>query len=342
MKIKLISSLLIPILIVVYVVKLLFDAGFFRKIQNYNDTHCSKVFNVIGPEDMAKLPGTSLIAISSDPRSEGPKNNRGNIYLYDTVKNEQVLLQEIDFPKEFSPHGIDIIQKGNHFLIYAIDQYNETQTRIDVLNLDLAQKSISFQKRIESEFLTAANDLSLIGEERFFFTRDFNTKNKLLVTAQQYLRFPTGSVWMYDKGKLNQLAGHLFYANGIQFDSQHSTLYVSEMLNKLIHAYSFRNNQLDLEKSIHLPDGIDNLTLYQNEIIAAGHPNLISLKKMRDDRKHKSPSVIYSIDLNLSKITKLYENDGAQIAATSVGLKISNEQLILGSVFDDHILSCSL
>lgn len=325
-----------------YVLKLLYDAGSFKEIQSIPLKNCLTIPSIIGPEDMAAIPGTPLVLISSEAREEEKRTKAGDLYLYNTEKKQLVNLDKINFPKDFYPHGIDVIQKGQLSLIYVINQYDMTNTRIDVFQFNPSLNQIMFLKSIENQSLTAANDLAMIAEDQFYYTRDFHTKIPWKVTLLQYLRIPTGSVWLYDKGEFISLVSPLMYANGIAYHKKTNTLYLSEMMKKTIHSYAIQKNKLVHKASIKVSDAIDNITFYNNEIIAAGHPKLLALKNMRAERSDKSPSVVMRVNEELTSYDILYENNGQEIAATSVALRLSDSEILMGSVFDDHLLHCSL
>ncbi|MCB0371228.1 MAG: hypothetical protein KDD45_17885, partial [Bdellovibrionales bacterium] len=74
--------------------------------------------------------------------------------------------------------------------------------------------------------------------------------------------------------------------------------------------------------------------------IAAGHPQLLSLKKMRDNHSKKSASVVLEIKKDFSLVKELYQNDGSEIASSSVAYRYGNK-ILIGSVFDNHVLVCN-
>lgn len=324
-------------LILAYVVELLLDAGAFKKIELIHFQQCRKSPLIYGPEDMALIQGTHWVIISSDARTP-PK--KGDLLLYDYSQNEVISVNRNKFPKDFNPHGLDIIKDGTNFLIAVINQVNEDHTQIEIFELNPQLRTLTRLRHIQNENLLAANDIVVISNNEFFYTRDSNTKDPHLLKVQQYLRQPTGSVWHYQNEKFKEVITGLFYANGIIFDLPTSTLYISEMLGRKINSYHWDHLKANVKNTIKVPHGIDNLTLKDNFIYGAGHPKLFDLKKMRDDRNFKSPSVILEIDKNLTNYKTIYEDNGDDIAASSVALQVSKNEILVGSVFDDHLLNC--
>lgn len=331
------------VLILGYIYMLLKDAGAFKEIHANSFPFCKKI-DAIGAEDFAIVEGTEYIVVSSDPRSDNNYLQSGSLKVFSIAKDDLTFFLEVNFPKKFYPHGIDSRTINGVPFIFAINHPTATSTTIEIFNIDIKNKEIKFIKTLEDPEFIVGNDVSIINENEFLLTRDFATENHLLNSMTQYLRIPTGSVLHYDINakKSKKVASFLFYANGIEFDSTTNTFFVSEMLGRRINSYLWENNNLEKIASLHLPHAIDNIKILKDKIIAAGHPKLLDLKKMRDDRSFKSPSVVLEIDKQLKNYKVIYENDGSEIASSSVALPFADKKILIGSVFDNYFLDCNM
>jgi hypothetical protein len=344
LKLKIIYSMgFLLILCFVYAVKLLWDAGIFKTLRTIHFQSCSSVAGVIGPEDMALLPGTSLVIVSSDSRPEDEtKTGAGGLIVYDYVQRQIIRLTHANFPKDFFPHGLDVIPLGDRFLVSVVNQSSLSETRIEFFELDIKKLQLRWTHSLSSPHLLAANDLVLLAENEFLYTRDFDTKEPVKLMFQQYLRQHTGALWHYKQGQYQKKVSDLFFANGLAFDKATSTLYLSEMLEHAVHSYKWLSPDIKEIGTIQVPHGIDNLTFNNGFLYGAGHPKLLELKRMRDHRDHRSPSTVIKIAQDLSGLKIIYQDDGSEIAASSVALHVSPAEILVGSVFDDHFIHCVL
>ncbi len=322
-----------------YASKLLWDSGAFKTINTIHFSECTSVSPAPGSEDIAILEGTPLVAVSIDKRDEHHPED-GYILIYNTNERKLVSISETGIPKNFHPHGIDVIANGANFTIAAISQNSPTETRVELLEYDPQAMILTWKKSITSPDLLAANDLVLLSENEFLYTRDFNTKDPFRTMLQQYGRQATGSIWHFKNDSFSKKASNLFFGNGIVFDKANSIVYAAEMAGRKVHSYRWSDSNLIPLNEIDTPHAIDNITLSANSVIGAGHPKLLALKKMRDHRDFKAPSTVVEFSKDLKTYKVIYEDDGKQIAASSVALSISPSEILVGSVFDDHFLHC--
>lgn len=338
MKVKILLFFFISVFL--YVVRLLWDAGVFKSLETIHFKDCKAKIPMEGPEDMALLTKSQWVVISSDPRSED-EAKAGDLAVYDYEKAALVDINRLNFPKDFFPHGLDVLaQENGDSLISVVNQNSIATTRIEFFEFDKTKRVMKWIKSIDSPQLVAANDLILLGENEFLYTRDFDTKDKHKTRIQQYLRQSTGSIWHFKDGQFTEVINGLFFANGMAYDRASSTLYVAEMLGRKVHSYLWNNSNLIPVASLNTPHGIDNLTLTENAVYGAAHPKLLDLKKMRDHRQFKSPSAVLELTKDLSKVNIIYQDNGSEIAASSVALKVSPQEIMVGSVFDGHFLHC--
>ncbi len=339
---KYIFSLLCILILSIYVFILLKDAGFFHKSENFAFGTCHAQGPIIGPEDMALIPSTPLIIISSDSRTLSKNSQSGDLFLYDTSQNTlTALLVHENLNFNFHPHGLDIISIENQIYIYVVNHRTHEHTTIEVFKWE--QERLQFIKSISDPLFEAGNDIALIDKNKFYLTSDFSTTTPWKQKIQQYLRQASGYLSYYDGQNSEVIKAGLFFANGLSFSENHQILYIVSMLGKELHLMQIGTSPSYESRVIPVNMSIDNITRYGKNLIAAVHPNLFKLKKQNENRNFQAPSVIYQIsdlDLPHPKFEKLYENSGKEISSASVALRLSEDRLIIGSVFDDHILDC--
>ncbi|MGZ3745032.1 MAG: hypothetical protein ACXWRE_07370 [Pseudobdellovibrionaceae bacterium] len=327
------TALILLTLVSVYVLILLHDAGVFRPLSDVKYGSCQKIGPLKGPEDMA-LVGAKVI-VSSDARSaDAPP---GYLFSYDlqSQKTEDLTSRlHLTFP--FHPHGIDTWTEGRKTFVYVVNHLDESHTRVEVfeLNSELDSKlrnELAFVKSIEEENFQSGNDLLAVGKDQFYLTSDFGTPHKLRQKFQTYFWQKTGYVTFYDGNKSKRVMDHLFFANGIAKGAGHK-IFVASMFEKVL-------RQLNGSEVVPLEGAPDNINAYNGKIYIAAHPNLFALKKQEEDRNNKAPSKI--IEWDGKRTITIYENKGDEISSASVALPVSESRILIGSVFDDHILDCT-
>lgn len=325
----------------IYIFFLLKDAGQFKEIHAKSFPFC-KSLNLMGAEDIAEVQDTEFLVISSDPRDYPPTNNNGLLKVYSKTKEDFTYFHPVNFPQNFFPHGIDIKKFANTYLLAVVNHPTADSTTVETFNIDLAHKEIRFLKTYTHPSFTTGNDITILSPHEFLMSEDFGSNNHLLNSLTQYLRIATGSILHFNMQteQAQHLVSSLYYTNGIAFDESENTVYVSEMLGQKLTSFSWNGKELIKKKELTLPHAIDNITLYKDFLLLAGHPKLLELKKMRDDRSHKSPSVVLQVKKDFSEIQEIYENNGSEIASSSVAYRYDNKYLI-GSVFDNHVLLCT-
>lgn len=325
----------------IYIFFLLKDAGSFKEIHNKSLPFC-KSLSAYGAEDIAEIEDTDYLVFTSDPREYPRSKATGSLKFYSKAKEDFTYFQQIGVPELFYPHGIDIKKFDNTYIAAVVNHPTLDSTTIETFNIDIIHKEIRHLKTYESSSFTTGNDVVLISPTEVIMTEDFGSNNHFFNSLTQYLRISTGGMLYLDlqSQQTKKVGPALFYGNGLIYDHNKKMIYVSEMLGRKILALQWNGQDLELKNEISLPHAIDNLTFQNDNILAAGHPKLLSLKKMRDNRTEKSASVVLQIKKDFTKMEELYQNNGSELASSSVAFRYDNK-ILIGTVFDNHVLLCT-
>jgi arylesterase / paraoxonase len=324
----------LSVLLGIYVLMLLKDAGVFRSVQNIAFGTCTPEPLQTSSEDVALVPNTDLAVISSDsfPVNEG-EGLGGALVLYDLKKKNTF---QSFMMHSFHPHGLDVLMKGKDVYVYVVNHVNHEKTTVEVFTLN----PIKHLKTIYHPLFQSGNDIAVVDTDRFYITSDRGTTNRFRQQIESYIRQATGYISYYDGKDAKIVAEELFFANGLVFSPDKKKLYAAAMLEKAIHVYEVGSPDLKEVDVIEVDGGPDNLTWYEDSLIVAAHPNLFALKAEMGDREKNAPSKV--IEIFPDRTTKtLYENTGDEISSASVGLKVSEDRILIGSVFDNKLLDCS-
>lgn len=341
MKKSILISLLFFLSVGIYIFFLLKDSGQFKEIHAKSFSFC-KSLALTGAEDIAEIEDTEYLVISSDSRDYPSVGNNGALKVYSKTKEDFTYFHPVNFPKDFYPHGIDIKKFDNIYILAVVNHPTVDSTTIETFNIDLTHKEIRYFKTYSHPLFTTGNDVTILNPYEILMTEDFSSNSHGFNSLTQYLRIATGSIVHFNMKteEAKKLSTSLFYANGIAYDKAENTVFVSEMLGRKLTSFNWNGQELTKKKELALPHAIDNITLYKDSLLLSGHPKLLELKKMRDNRTHKSPSVVLQVKKDFTELQEIYENDGSEIASSSVAYRYENKYLI-GSVFDNHVLVCN-
>ncbi|MCX8123554.1 MAG: SMP-30/gluconolactonase/LRE family protein [Spirochaetes bacterium] len=344
MKKKIIVIVVCAILVIAFIIKTLYDAGEFKKIVPYSNYYCTTVTSIPGPEDIVIDYELGIAYISSDDRRAFAKgqNINGSIFSYN-LKSKKLTKLNSDFPYEFHPHGIDLITIAkNKKLLYVV---NHRTSGHFIEKFYIRENNLTYVRSIENQDLMfSPNDLALINEDIFYVTNDHGNRSSLGKTIEEYLQLANSYVLFYDGKNFDIKARNIKYANGITFSPDKSKLFVASPVGKCIKVYTIEKAyNLTFLYDIDCNTGVDNITFDSEGALWGGcHPKLLTFVKHSKNEHAMAPSEIIKISFDGNKYKKVTEllDDGNLIQSSTVAVRY-NSSLLIGSVFDTHILDCT-
>lgn len=344
MKKTTILVIVLILIVIVFVVKTLYDAGEFKTITPHSNYSCKPVNSIPGPEDIVIDYTTGIAYISSDDRRVFARgqNINGAIFSYNT-KTKALNKMKSDFPYEFHPHGIDFIAiQKEKLLLYVVNHRSDGHF---IEKFHIKGNNLKYIKSIEDQNLMfSPNDCAVVAEDIFYVTNDHGNKSSLGKALEDYLQLANSYILFYDGRNFAIKAGGIKYANGITLSPDRSKLFVASPVGKCINAYTIEKDyNLTFLYDIQCNTGVDNITFDTQGTLWAGcHPKLLTFVKHSKNEEAIAPSEIIKItfaDDGHKKETELLD-DGNLIQSSTVAVRY-NSSLLIGSVFDDHILDCS-
>jgi hypothetical protein len=323
-----------------YVFTLLSAAGYFSGVSPKGYGYCERIPNLIGPEDMAFLPDHSRIVISVNPRHDYSKNTFGNLYLYEpSTFKISAGLASINFP--FFPNGIDLFENGNEVLLYAVNQRDPSTTTVEVFRFN--GKLFVHQRTFESPLFQSGEDILVTEKDQFFITSRFGSSSSFMKKLSFLFRNATGYVSFFDGTSARKVAEDIFFANGLARYGKN--LFVSATMEERIRIFEITPEGLIPSKDIDVEGGPDNIYYEDGSLYIALHPKIHALNDVMSDRKAKSPSRLMQIsnwDEGPLEKNILFESAGGDLSNASSVLPLANDRILMGSIFDNHLLDCSL
>lgn len=336
------------IVIGVYTVNLLVDAGVFTKLHPHFKGQCVSYNAIAGAEDMEFSKSRQTLFISSDfrPESEGDSTPNGELYIWTANEisrgDSPPHKSSWGAPFSFHPHGLGLLDGPEGPRLWVVNHRTAEETSIEVF--DFIKGQLVHVTSIFDPTLTNANDIAPVDRETFYVTLDHRGKSNFQKKIEDYLRLGLGKVIFFDGKKFEAKASGIQFANGIQLTKDRLKLFVASMTSKFILIYRRHpmTNDLEFIEKKELPSAPDNLTLDDTEenLWIGAHPKLLALAKQMHHHQIHAPAQVLRMNLkNNSLIEEIFLDDGKQISSTSVAVKIG-KNLILGSIFGDNILKC--
>lgn len=344
----------VSILPLVFTVLSLFFTDCSGDIKDIPLKGCSKISGMPGPEDLAIDRETGLLYVSSHERRIN--DQEGKIYFLDL--NSSILepkLLEVEYPKNFRPHGISLLNQNGKYRLYVISHitlYKEHSIEVFERTEKPSVKSkVGKWKHVQTlqdPLITSPNDLSVASENEIFVSNDHGPGGFLKYLFQDLFGISRAEIAYFDGKTWSSLGNPLFYGNGILYVKRpdgKEYLYRAGFGLGAVLKFDITRVEgkivLGEPKSIVLESGPDNLELDEKgNIFTVTHPSVMKFLKHASNAESHSPTKIFTISPDDS-IREIFSNSGELISAGSTALTYK-ERVYIAQVFNDFILQCQL
>jgi arylesterase/paraoxonase len=342
MRIFKITIILLFVLLLVFVGHTLISTGFFRTVEPQFEGEILQKVNLKGAEDITISYVDSFMLISSTDRIVFPaaEEEKGGLYLIDLKQQDYVPIPlTADFEQAFAPHGISIFKKDSTYQVFAVNHISQGHT-IEVF--ELYGQNLTHIKTLKHASMIRPNDIVAVGEGRFYFTNDHRYTKGIGRLVEEYGGLSISNVVYFDGEAYREVAKGIAYANGINYDSTRSLLYVASPRHFLVKVYSVNEDgSLSFVENIPCGTGVDNIEFDQEGNLWIGaHPNLLRFNAYAKGKKETSPSEIIKIIYRGEgdyTVEKVYAAEGDDMSGSSVASAWGN-LIFTGNVMDDHFL----
>lgn len=339
------------LVVLVLLARMVDNAGLLRQLSWQEYGQCEQVAGPVGAEDITIDTATGIAYIGADDRRaylrDGNQNDtpNGAIWMLDLKQaDSQPLLMKHDLEGVFHPHGIDFLDTGSRKLLYVVNHLTPTKHEIDVFEI-VAPDQLVLQSRVHSDDLISPNDLEVVAEDEFYVTNDHaNPRHSLMEKVEDYLGLAIASV-VYFKGDDSQIVlDGLQYPNGIAVSEDGKWLFVAETTAQRLVRYEREDTSQNwyYKDHVDVQSGVDNLEWAgPTTLLTAAHPKLFAFMHHMHDAEALSPSEVLRISISQDAMESeiLMLDDGSQLSGSSVAA-MYGEQLLVGSVFEEHFLRC--
>jgi arylesterase / paraoxonase len=358
-KIPLFSLLGLVVLVGGYVAYIYVRTGELKTIDPHFSGSCRRVPGVVGPEDIAMDPRSTVAYISSDDRRAtlAGRPVAGAIFAYDPA-SPQAAPRNVTPTADatFHPHGIGLhVTPDGRMLVFVVNHpgsslFGDSPGAGPAHAIEIFERApdgtLVHKRQITGELLVSPNDITPVDADRFYVTNDHGSGPGFRRTLEEYLRLKRANVLYYDGKSFREAADDLRYANGIALSADGAKLYVASVTSFAVEVFDrdIRTGALAHAAEIDVDTGPDNI-----EIDAAGdlwigaHPKLLSFVAYAEDASKRSPSQVLRIRPGKGgyEVSEVFLSHGDDISGSSAAAW-RDGHLLVGSVFDPHFLDCRL
>src|SRR6056297_4355174 len=350
---------LTALVLAVYALYLAYDAGEFRSVDNLHPGSCRKIPGVPGAEDITLHSDWEVALVSSfDRRAAMDGSIRpGGIFAW-------ALNGSMDAPVnltpdagiDFRPHGISLfVGPDGRATLFVVNHPGESLSgappktgsldpahTVEVFALNGMR--LEHRETLAHESMISPNDIVAVGHRRFYFTNDHGSAPGWKRTLEDYLRLGWANAVYFDGDEFHEAADGLSYANGINLSPDGSRLYVAEVTHGRIREYA-RNAEsgvLDELRRFDVGFGVDNIEVDPDTggLMLGGHVKLLTFTRHAADADVLAPSqAARLLPGNPVEVETVFLDDGQLISGASVATT-RDDALLLGSVFEPHLVVC--
>lgn len=329
--------------------RLIVDGGLLVSVVPHAPGACRQVGEVPGPEDFALDRERKLLYVSSHNRRH--PRSRGALYVVDLRQPLAALAARplrADYPEDFRPHGLSLlIRPGGERLLYAVSHPEAgprpldfgRRHRIEIFAVE--GDGLRHAGGLSDEALVNPNDIHVRAEDDIYITRDHGAATPIGKMLEEMLPLARSSILHYNGRSFRVAAEGILYANGVT--SAGPRLYVAACLGRAVLEYAIdAPGRLRLQRRLPLPSLPDNLEWDEHgELWTATHPAPLLFWAHALNARWRSPSQALRISLPEGSVEQVYANPGTEISGSSVAVSLGDKMLI-GAVFERHLLACSL
>ncbi len=311
---------------------------------------CRRIDVAPGTEDIAIDLELNLAFISAADRRAwynetenartSPKNGIYTLALdgSDTVTR---VLPEIE---NFLPHGISLWTGENgDKRLFVINHPSNGGEIVEIFSVGDGG-ALTHLESVSFTAMHSPNDVVAVGPRQFYASNDRGYEEGLMATLESYMALPFSSLVYFDGDDGRIIQKGMTYANGINQSHDGKTLYVAEVLKRRIAVFDrdIATGALTWRTTFKANTAPDNIDVAADGALwIGGHSKIFDFLAHAKDASNIAPSHVVRIDPATGAFEDIFISLDGEINGSSVGAA-SEDTLIVGAVFDGHVMVCPL
>jgi arylesterase / paraoxonase len=349
-----IGLVLLLLLVGAFALDTLYVAGYFKRIEPRFAGECHRIVGIPGIEDILIAPDGRHAFLSADDRRAASTGSPvpGGIWLYDLASEALPTNLTPDATVGFHPHGISLWPlpdgRGRLFVINHPDEGRVLlgKERQTVEVFDWRPEGLVYRATLADPLLVSPNAIAAVGVDTFYATNDHRWHG-FWRTLEDWLRLPLADIVYFDGAHFRIAADGITFANGIETSADGKRLFVASTTGRALLVYDrdAATAQLGNRREIGLDTAPDNVRRSaEGSLWIGAHPQLLKFLAHARKAKNLSPSEVLKVTPKpdgSASVTQIYLDDGREISGSSVAAA-SGKRLLIGPVYDDHFLDCTM
>lgn len=326
-------------------------SGVFANLESTLVDQCRRVDVAPGTEDVTIDPITNLAYISAANRRdwynetghEGTAPTNG-IYAFDI--NDPSTLRRVSPEgfEDFLPHGLSLWRGDDgEQRLFVVNHPTAGGEFIEIF--DVAENgALTHLESVSFDAMHSPNDVVGVGPRQFYATNDRGYETGVMASLEAYLALPFASAVYFDGERGRIIQDHLVYANGINKSADGETIYIVEFLKRRIGVYrrDIETGALTHLKNLKVGTGPDNVEVATDGALwVGGHSKVFDFLAHAKDASAIAPSHVVRINPETGESKDVFISINGEINGSSVGAATA-DTLIVGAVFDGHVMVCPL
>ena len=323
---------------------------------------------VVGAEDItidqtkgiAYISGYDRFAVEREA-DKGTVVTEGGIYALDMRRQDWPdagrvrvadLTAEFGRDRQIRPHGISLFtDAAGRQSLFAVNRPYDGDTVKPVVEMfDVRDGALQHRATVSDAAICSPNDVAALDHDRFFVTNDHGACAGFSRLWEDLWGLRRSYVVYYDGKSARRVAEGIAYANGIAIGppgEANGRLFVSGVRDEAVLIFEIAQ-LLTADAPVRAPlkridfgTGVDNLEWAPTGgLLVGAHSSLWSFFRYRQRWSETSPSQILHASPS-GRVAEIFGSDGGDLSASSVAA-IHEGVMLIGSVFEPHILACRL
>lgn len=321
-------------------------AGVFAGLKPKLIDQCRRVEVFPGTEDVTIDPDLGVAFISADDRRATAEGSpvQGGVYILKLDGSDRVLKASPDSFGEFHPHGLSLWRGDDgRKRLFVINHTLGEGDKVEIFDIGFGGALLHVDS-VAFPAMSSPNDLVGVGPRSFYVTNDRGFKEGVFATIEAYLALPFSSLVYFDGQQGRTVARGLTFANGVAMSASGEKIYVSEFLRRRIAVFdrNVETGALKKVKSIAVNTGPDNIEIAPDGALwIGGHTKVFDFLKHAGDENAVAPSHVIRVDPDTGVREDVLIDISGAINGSSAAA-VSDKTLIVGAVFDGHVMVCPL
>ncbi|MEQ8748017.1 hypothetical protein [Pyruvatibacter sp.] len=318
-------------------------SGVFLTLEQTLVENCTRVDVAPGTEDVTIHPQTRIAYVSAADRRD-PMQPAGGIYAFSIEAAPTPSLVSADAPDDFRPHGISLWTGDDGAQrLFAINHPKAGGHTVEIFDVG-AGGVLAYVKTVAFDEMYSPNDLVAVGPEQFYASNDRGFVGGVLGTLEAYLALPLSNAVYWDGEQGSVVASGLAFANGVNKSPDGGTIYIAQFLGRSVGVYDrdIETGALTHVNDLPLETGVDNIEVTPDgTLYIGGNPRVLDFLAHAEDPNAIAASQVVRLDPQTGETRDVFVATDGTLSGSSVGAVLDNT-LIVGAVFEGHVLVCPL